>query len=87
VVFPKPDAQIQNLRGTTDRGTSQEHAVGTACARPQKSLGNAAKAFAAFPGLYWRGWPVLQARDCLPSPFPPDAYKSPLVSSECDIQS
>ena len=70
MVFSKLGGQIQNLGGATDRGTSQEHAVGGAALAapdgPQKRRCTGATA------------PVLRARDCLPGPFPPDAYKRPL---------
>ena len=75
----KPGAQI--LGGTADKGTSQENAAGGprwAAAMRQRL---------PFRGYTGAAAPLLRARYCLLSLFPPDAYKSPLVSSECDIQS
>ena len=79
----KSGAQIQNPRGIADRRTSEEHAVGGAVHATSGGRENMTKA--VFPRQYWIA-PVLWARDCLPGPLPPSAYKLPLGVLQKGIQ-
>jgi len=72
----KSGAQIQNPRGTTDRGRagSMQQAASGAC--PSRAAKTWQKPH--IRGSTGAAAPVLRARDCLPGPFALGAYKLPL---------
>jgi len=76
VVLSKSGAQIHNPGGTADRETSQEHEAGGAPRGPRQAAKT--RQLPYFRGCTGAAVPVLQARDCLPGPFPPDTCKKPL---------